>query len=232
MPISKYMKKLNIDYKLHIIDLIVVIIGVSVAFLISDWAEKKKEQQEIRAILNAMANEIRYDVDVFTTHQIPKNIENAAFQKRLLDILQEDSVNQDSLSLYFAKGVFQNNNWSISRSTYLTMQEAGKIAVVKSNELQRDIRTLYETRYLQSEYVKTLGLKTDEEIRNYINEKIDFQVPSTYVDLKEDRKFRNLMYQRYELTKGKIHEYKGNVEVLEEVLEKIKMELGEYYIED
>lgn len=232
MPLAKYMKKLNIDYKVHLIDLIVVIIGVSVAFLISNWAERNKEQNEVRTILNSMANEIRHDIEVYKTHQIPINESNVVQQKKLMDMLYSDTIDQDSLNHYFIDGVLRTNNWSISRSTYLTMQEAGKIAVVKSNKLQLEIRSLYETRYSQSEYVRNLGLANGEGLIDYLNEKIDFQDESTYKEVIGDRKFRNLMSRRYQLSMSKIHEYKNNVKQLEEVLEKIKLELGSYYIEE
>ena len=50
MPLAKF--KIDLDWKLHVIDLIVVIIGVSIAFGIGNAAETRKGQKEVITILN------------------------------------------------------------------------------------------------------------------------------------------------------------------------------------
>lgn len=231
MTLGTKFGKVKIEWSIHIVDLIVVIIGVSVAFGISNWASKQKQQKEIEVILNTMATEIERDIDVYTRHQIPVNSKIANKLQGLIDVVYADELNEDSLKSYIKSNVLSTYNWPVSRSTYESLIQSGRMDMIENYELKLNMRNLYQVRHAQSNFIMDLNMETTKELMSILNETIDFRDESTYMEVADSRKFRNLLVKSKRLTQGKVSEYQESVVVLTELLEDIKVELGSDYIE-
>jgi hypothetical protein len=55
-------KNIKIDWKVHIIDLIVVIVGVTIAFALTNYQEVSKEKDLQKTYLQSLANDLEVDV--------------------------------------------------------------------------------------------------------------------------------------------------------------------------
>lgn len=223
MPIAKF--KLDLDWKLHIIDLIVVIIGVTIAFGISSAAEKRKGQKEVATILAAMSNEILQDIDIFESHQIPKNEQISADLEQLIDMIYEDSFPPDSLA-HLIRGGIGNYNWLLSRTTYESIVQSGKLDLIGNNELKLYIRNTYEVRYSQTKYIMDQAKAIRNRIKLHLDNQVDLRDDSSYLILAKDRKFKNLLSRYLVSLKSKVREYKTNAEVLKNLNKQIQTELA------
>jgi hypothetical protein len=88
---------------------------------------------------------------------------------------------------------------------------------------------VYEAQHGQAKFIMEKNLETTNGLHQLLTEKIDYKDESTYKEIAENRKFRNLLRTSQRLTRSKVYEYEQNVEALTELLESIKNELGSDY---
>lgn len=223
MPLAKF--KLDLDWKLHVVDLIVVIIGVTIAFAITSAAEKRKGQKEVATILAAMSNEVVQDIRIFESHQIPKNDQISQELEELIEMLYNDSFPPDSLAQMIRQGI-SNYNWLLSRTTYESIVQSGKIDLIENNELKLYIRNTYEVRYSQTQHIMNRAKDVRREIILHLDDQVDLRDANSYFALAKDRKFRNLLSRYLSSLRSKVREYKTNVSVLKDLNQQIQAELA------
>lgn len=218
--------KLKLDWTVHVIDLVVVIIGVTIAFAITNYAEKRKGQHEKTVILKAMLNEIERDIEIYTGHQIPKNQRHVRDIEALLSLLKDPERNNDSTSTYFTKAIFPFSNWMITRTTFQSIRASGKIDLIENQELKNELVKLYTARELQSSFIIQEGLKIHKELNDYLLDHITIDDPDTYLNVIDNRRFYNYVVMWRDITSSKIHEFNLNVELLERVKSMIQEEIN------
>lgn len=224
MPLAKF--KLDLDWKLHVVDLIVVIIGVTIAFGISNAAEKRKGQKEVMTILQAMSREVQQDIDIFERHQIPRNQQIAVELDQLIDLLYDGSFPPDSLAVMIRNRIV-NFNWLLSRTTYKSIIQSGKIDLIEDDELKLFIRNTYEVRHSQTDFIMKQAMAVRREIKSHLDDRVDLRDDGSYLILAEDRKFRNLLSRYLVFLEYKVKEYKKNVKILKELDDMIQAELAD-----
>jgi hypothetical protein len=227
MPTSKWYQNLTLNWTVHIVDLIVVIIGVTIAFAVTNGAENRKGQKEKVVILNAMLSEIEKDMDVFESHQIPVNEKQVAHIARLIYIMDEPDASTDSIQYYFQHGIFPFSNWKITNITFESMKSSGKIDLIYSQELKNSIAQLYTSRLVQSNFIIELSMNINMDFIDYLTEKIDFANPDTYLEVIRERKFKNLLTRWKNINVAKVKEFKENKDALNATKVLIEKELSE-----
>lgn len=131
----------NINWLNHIVEFVVVILGILIAFQLSTCAEKKMQKGLIQEHLENIKAET-----AFNQRNIKRALELAVSSKAKLDslfiILPEDTalntVNNFSLALLDIGGVY------IKKNAYRSLTESGDIRYIHDFNLKNEIVNLYE----------------------------------------------------------------------------------------
>lgn len=131
----------NINWLNHLVEFVVVILGILIAFQMSTCAETKTQKKLIKEHLENIKSETK-----FNQRNIKAALELAESNQTKLDslffILPEDSalatVNNFSLALLNIGGVY------IKRNAYRSLTESGDIRYIHDFKLKNEIVNLYE----------------------------------------------------------------------------------------
>lgn len=166
------MKK-NYAWLNHVLNFLAVILGVYLAFYVNDRAKQAEENNEKRAFLNLLSNDLADDIKTYQNYQIPTN---EAYLERVDSLLVAVSNKQmaqiDALLPY----LFQVENYIPTTSTYASMKSSGKMRLIGDLTLQKRLNDYYDglvlecteknkiqVDYFMGEVVKCLTLQADFE---------------------------------------------------------------------
>ncbi|MBX2871697.1 MAG: hypothetical protein KTR30_06350 [Saprospiraceae bacterium] len=131
----------NINWLNHLVEFVVVILGILIAFQMSTCAETQSQKKLIKEHLENIKSETK-----FNQRNIKGALELAESSQKKLDsmfvILSVDSalttVNNFSLALLNIGGVY------IKRNAYRSLTESGDIRYIRDFKLKNEIVNLYE----------------------------------------------------------------------------------------
>ncbi|HEY5826114.1 MAG TPA: DUF6090 family protein [Cyclobacteriaceae bacterium] len=157
---SKPALKFKIEWKSKIIDLLIVIIGITIAFKLNNWNETNKTESKVQEYLKSF-----YDENNVNQENLVSVLEYSKSKKRDVDTL---------------KGILLSNNYSDKRIKTLTtklmgmanyspiittmqnISSSGEFDVIKDIELRRLLIDTYEA------YKTTANLEL--LVSNYVNQ--------------------------------------------------------------
>lgn len=200
------MSKLKINWFTHFIELLVVIIGVTVAFAINNWAEKRKLDKEEKHILQSFYDDLSRDYHTFHDIQIPVNMERAKNLKHFIGLIATQSVKQDTLKKYLYDVLLSTSNYTINRTTFESLKYSGKMDLIKNLDLKKKIYWYYSKESQNSEFaVKAHIDYRKENILPYLGKKLNFNQMNT--DFLYDLEFSNHLYFYLKSFEVKLNEY-------------------------
>jgi len=127
----------KVDWLDHVINFLSVILGVSLAFFISNQSEHYKLRQEFQHSAEAMLEEVENDIRNFETYQIPDNKEKL---EKMNEALQLVSTNSGGDSIAQKLQIFFDiNNYSPSNTTIASLISSGKLDLIDDFELKKMI---------------------------------------------------------------------------------------------
>lgn len=133
----------SINWKDHLVNLVVVILGISIAFYLEGWREDRQNRKLEIKYLNDIADDLAYDEQMLDTLLI---VDSLNMQK--LDEILNNSANGDKME--FA-GVFLDLVYYVPFTpksvTYETVVNSGKLEVISAYEVQKAIVFLYNQLY-------------------------------------------------------------------------------------
>ena len=129
------------NYINHLLNFLAVILGVFLAFYISDKAEINQDKKESRMLLESLANEINNDIETYTNYQIPDNENHIENLDKLIVALAEKNIEKINEQL---PAIFNLNNYRASASTYSSIKASGKLKLIENFDLRRSISVFYE----------------------------------------------------------------------------------------
>lgn len=131
----------KIDWKNHIVEVIVVFLGVTLAFLLDNYREQVRTAELEQRYLTALHKDISADIQ-----QLQDLIEytrtNLSQVVKLDRMLQRENVNMDSLDLYTAS-MASLDRFTPQQITYQSLTASGDWAVLSSFELKQQLSELY-----------------------------------------------------------------------------------------
>ena len=114
-----------------------VILGVSLAFLISSQSELNKQQSEFNQNIAAILEELESDIKTYETYQIPDNKDKLEQMHQAIQMISEqtggDSINA-KLFVYF-----DVNNYSPTNITINSLISSGRLDLMKDIKLKKNI---------------------------------------------------------------------------------------------
>ncbi|WP_462249393.1 hypothetical protein [Ekhidna sp.] len=131
------MSKGSINWTDHILNFVSVIVGVSLAFIISSQSEQAKQENEFNRNVSAILEELESDIYTYESYQIPDNKEKLANMQQAIEMLTSqsgsDSINAKLMSF------FSVNNYSPNNITINSLITSGKLDLLGDYDLKTNI---------------------------------------------------------------------------------------------
>lgn len=214
------MAKVKIAWKIHFVELIVVIIGISIAFAMEGWSESNKRKRLEQNYLSSLALDITKDKDdlkqiVDSTNKIIAHVGEVfqfKFQRVPLEAYKRHHVTSSYLATYF----YPQNG------TYLSLMNSGDINVLRNFPLKAALSDLYNVRYKELErmdnVIKNLA---DNRIQPYMIDNVRFSFDRDGIDDNApltSNKAVNLLGSFFNLLSNRQNEYNKMIEQCEELI--------------
>ncbi|MCP4457253.1 MAG: IS1 family transposase, partial [Cytophagales bacterium] len=203
--------KLTIEWKSKIIDLLIVIIGISVAFKLNAWNESIKAEDEARNYIESfydenVANEVRLDAALRFAEENKKSIDT------LEQILQSKNY-ADSRIRNLTLKMLGEVSFSPSTTTMENVTASGEFKFIKDVELRKQIISTYNSFDMT---LKLEGLLRDH-VNNYLSpflfENIRFtDFNSSDVNFARNPLFENVVFVYGILLSQQIRGYQNTLE--------------------
>lgn len=217
-----FLKTLLPRIKYFVREIIIVSIGILIAFQINSWDSRRKEKAERIYAYQSLLEDIASDLYVLNYYK--DQLENSSDYYDRLFSGQE--VDLDSLP-YFIKTQFsiQRNN-----ATYLGLKSSGKLSLLQNESIRKTCLLYYET-YLEGQtriserFFQLNGLITEYTIYNFPvdeDEKLRTKKTQTLLD---QSSFKMLLYNHLQLIQGTIPSLEKSITLLKSLESKLQKEL-------
>ena len=212
----------NINWLNHLVEFVVVILGILIAFQMSTCAEKKVQSGLIKEHLDNIKAET-----AFNQRNIKAALELAVSSKAKLDslfiILPEDTalqtVNNFSLALLNIGGVY------IKKNAYRSLTESGDIRYIHDFKLKNEIVNLYEY-YEWVKGIDQLHVNTyDKSYFPYILKNLDLVDGNVQAaDVYRSKDFKNILSSYRFFLVNRIQKYEDCQQEMADFLEQLESE--------
>ena len=192
------MEKTKINWLNHIIELVVVFIGITLAFMLNNWREDTKNNQIENQYLNSFHDEIVYANAKLDTI-IKNNKTKIEYLDNSIELLKNNNLPEDSMMLVISHMV-QISIFIPKTNTYESIKNSGNFNIIENYEIRSKIIEYYESfegKLLVEEYYK---LYINDYIIPYFFDNVDI-LNSKIVNKKgmETFKINNLIMGYYQL---------------------------------
>jgi hypothetical protein len=216
-------KRWRIYLFVYFIETIVVMIGVTAGFGLTNWAESNKEKKLVDEYMKNLSSDLENDVRNLTTND---SLTSQKIQEmtNLLIILKTNDLEQTDSVGKLLKSAFENVLFFYpSQTTYESIKQGGQVNIIKDIKLKNDLIYLYDFQYAQLKINETVILNSiRQDIEPFIVENFDL---TEYRVINQEKlfdyRFANLIQQLiYDLSKN-ITYYKEALAKCEEIRDKV-----------
>lgn len=137
---------MKINWKYTIGEILIVIVGISVAFMLNNWAAKSKENTLRRQYLQNLENDLKGEIEHLEENIIKLDAQ-IGMANQLLPVLGRDIPGRDTL----VKNVFalaKLVNFLPNNTTYKTLTNSGHMSLIGDLELRHQIELHYNSHKL------------------------------------------------------------------------------------
>ena len=153
----------SLNWKDHIINLFVVIIGISVAFYLEGYRVERQEAKLEKLYIENLKEDLNTDLKLIDTlGHINKRLNKALI--RLTEVSTGSEVPSDSL-MYYMFSILYNPPFDPQNTTYESMKNSGQLSLISKFEVRTKLTKLYEKSY---GLVETYDKALDENLRDFI----------------------------------------------------------------
>lgn len=213
------MKKINwLD---HIANLLVVVLGISIAFYLDEYSNEKNQEAQEQKYLAGLITDLEADMEALDTLiQVNEMILEATIS--LTQATASTSNNDPSKLRNDILTIQYNPPFVPQRTIYESMKASGKMELIDDFELRSSLIELYEQYYRgTAQYDQALDDHVRDFIKPFIIHKIQFTNNGVGESFLNETSFKNMIFTYRYLFAAKNEFYK---EVLKNV-EKVKTEI-------
>ena len=210
----------------YIIDLIVVIAGISIAFALDNWSKNKNETRQEQLYLQALKEDLRSDIEslqsLMDSSKVLINNTNETFQLLFSNQPVERFQNRHIISTYVAP-YFSGNN-----GTYNALVNSGDLKSISSFEVKKGLEVHYNVSYSEisdvDEFIRNL---VDNHLYPYMLKNIRFAGRTGIADASPLRQNEaiNLMGSYVNFLTSRNKKYLELITECEELINSIELEL-------
>lgn len=151
----------KISWPNKLIDLIVVIAGVTIAFALTNWQQGSQAEAKQHRYLTLLRNDLVKDRDVLVEDM--KGLREQIHKcNRLLALTKEKDPKPDSLN-YLLTGIMSQATFSPNNFTFQAIGQSGDISGIDDVDLMRELSELYLGTYPSIKEVERIALNSFEE---------------------------------------------------------------------
>jgi len=218
------MMKSKINWLNHIIELVVVFFGISLAFMLNNWREDAKNNQLENQYLDSFYDEIVYSNTKLDTN-IKRNKAKIEYLKKSIELIQQDNLPEDS-TLVVISHMVQISLFIPKTITYESIKNSGNLNIIENYEIRTKIIGFYESLKgiaLVEEYYK---LYINDYIIPYFFDNVDI-LNSKIVNKKgiEIFKINNLIMGYYQLLAQVVDTYEDIYEMNKSLISMLETEV-------
>ncbi len=209
----------TINWKTHFIELIIVVIGISVAFWLNNLATSRVERNLEKEFLSDLRTELRVDSARLHYH-VDFNEQKVATLARGLKMISDDSeMSQIDSVLFYTTYVGHYDFFFPENFTLISMLQSGDLKLIRSKEIKKELVRL-QRKYEYIEWVQNNFLKAlDENFFPLILKKVDLRSGTidepAYLYSIENRNFVGFAMND---TQAHIEEYKRAAKQIQKLL--------------
>lgn len=142
MKIAKHLRK---NWFKYLLETLVVIVGVLIAFSLNDWNESIKERRFERKMLGELNASLQNNIE-YLNRAISRNNEARESCKILLAHLDSGRPYHDSLDVYFSRSLF----WfypSLENTAYESLKSYG-LHLISNDSIREKLGDIYEWTFI------------------------------------------------------------------------------------
>jgi len=228
--------KKNLFSKLgrYFIEILIIIIGISISFALTDWGQEQTAQADYQSYLKKLQQDIRID-----SVQMTNDIRSYNAKVRGVDLIfkYHDGFSRDSIALLGqAQNALSNYvEFLPNDNTFQILSSTGDFKVFTNDSLVSELFQLYRFDYAfiammsqEANVERTQHLKPYLIQNIYFEDKITFPLVRTDIPkVVQDRTFRNICLDYQESGYNALNAYRRAFERLIRISEIIQGELEE-----
>lgn len=217
---KKFSLNFSIDWKSKIIDLLIVIIGISIAFKLNTWNDSIKAKLEAQEYLESF-----YEENNLNLENLKDALEFSNSNKKDIDTLKQILLSRnytDKRIKPLIGSMMTMTNFSPSTATMENISASGEFELIKDLDLRKKIIDTYNTyettiklEYLVVDYV-------DKYVTPFLFDNVRFNdFSSINSDFTTDPRFENIILGYDVLLGQQIGGYERNLEKIKLLNEKL-----------
>lgn len=206
----------------HIANLLVVILGISIAFYLEGYKDEKSNRRQQEKYLASLVEDLQTDLEALDTLKIANQFIRNSLVK-LSDASIGIDFDSDSLLTYLFAPQY-NPPFTPQLTTYESLKSSGKMDLIEDFDLRNEIVELYEQYYRGT---RQYDVSIDQHLRDFY--KPFYMRNVTFIDAYQVRQdflqnseFRNIIFSYRYLFFGKTSFYDVVRVKLEETLESLE----------
>ena len=208
----------SVNWRTHFIELVIVIIGISIAFWLNNLANDRNERRLEEAFLSDLHTELRLD-SARLQHNVKFNEQKVAVLTKGLEMISRDA-NQTKIdsALFYTTYVGHYDFFFPENFTLTSMLQSGDIKLISSRELKKELVRLqrkYEyIEWVQNNFIKALDENFFPKVMGYIDMQSGrVSEPANLYSIQN----RNFIDFTITDTQAHITEYKGALKQIEKL---------------
>ncbi|MDN5204179.1 DUF6090 family protein [Fulvivirgaceae bacterium BMA10] len=216
----------NVNWRNHLIELFVVIVGITIAFSLNSWKESRKEQKLEKKYIQSFISDIDRDAE-----ELARLRDTTSYFHRmnggLTKVLVTHDYNHDSL-FYYVISLYSMSTFLSQDNTYETLKASGNLEIISDFELKNDLTMLYNQHYKFIKFLDEIHERSIyDEMSPYINKNVRFTGRPVILNKEflSDTYFINKSFSSYYFLNTKLRTYEDAIKKCEEILIKLKSEL-------
>ncbi len=127
------------------IDFLIVVVGILIAFQITEWSEQRQEANLERTYLNRLAADLDKTINYLDSENIKQKKIKEIIENALATINNREASDQEIIeaaNLYISKGTTLGG-FKVTRNTYDDLQSTGNLSLVTNEELVESLGKLH-----------------------------------------------------------------------------------------
>lgn len=187
------MKKINwLD---HTANLLVVILGISIAFYLESYKEADNNRKQEHKYLESLIKDLETDIQYLDTLRV----RNEKISEALITLSNGSigrSYGSDSALMNYTLMIQYNPPFNPQRTTYESLKSSGKMELIGSFELRNEMVELYEQYYRGTrEYDASINEHIRDFIKPFYMNNVRFSSgQSIYPDFLTMNEFKNMIF--------------------------------------
>jgi len=200
--------KIKIDWTNHFIELIVVFIGISLAFALDNWREDLNNRELEEQYIDSFYKDISDDATtLFGIIRISKA--KVKRIERYINQLKNKTTSQDS-ALVIIQDIMTKTPFSPKLSTYESIKSSGNLNILTNYKLKQDIIGYYQSLLDKNMKEDVYNNYIDKYAVPYVYENLDFLDQTLiYKNVLTKKRFNNLILGYYALLVQNLKTYKN-----------------------